>query len=97
MNHVIFAGGYELPTVQTALKWSADVMTFLSICIIGNSVGNSTICILAIFIAVWNNGASADTSQWYWPDSPRVTLRNVTDVESDIVNYIFKGEKNIQL
>lgn len=81
--HVIFAGGYDLPTLHTALMLSLMPIIFLSTCKVGSSFGNSTTCMYASRIAVWNTGASSDTSHLNLPESSRVMVRNVTDVESD--------------
>lgn len=83
MYHVIFAGGYDLPTLHTALMLSLMPIIFLSTCKVGSSFGNSTTCMYASRIAVWNTGASSDTSHLNLPESSRVMVRNVTDVESD--------------
>lgn len=89
INHVILAGGNEVPTVQTALKLSVGATTFLSICIIGSSLGSSITCILATRRSVWKSGKSSDTSHWNCPLRSRVTPRNVTDVVSDWDSWIF--------
>lgn len=63
------------------------VIFFLSICMNGSSFGNSTTCKWAARISVWKRGASSDTSHWNFPVRPRLTPRNVTDVESDDDTY----------
>lgn len=74
-------------------------MFFLSIWIVGFSFGNSTTCICATRISVWNLGASSDTSHWNLPVRARFTLRSVTDCASDDwsweQNYSWKNENSL--
>lgn len=63
MNHVMLADGNDFPTVQYAFRLSLAASCLLASVIVGSSLGSSTTCIWERLIAVWNSGASSETSQ----------------------------------
>lgn len=78
MYQVILLGGKEAPTVHTAVRLSPTLSRFLSISSTGSCLGKSMTRIGATRTAVWNRGASSETSHSKFPFKWRVTPRRVT-------------------